>query len=96
MHTGMAQAAMGLELPHMQSQNACQLPGQTVRLEVTHVDLDTLGQDDFDLTGSALAGRRHDRGPSAGGQAGPGPQRTSPQRGHRIATLVLEAPTVWG
>ena len=53
LHTGRSQAAMELELPQMQSQPACQSPGQDVRLQI---DLDSLGQDDFDLAGSAPAG----------------------------------------
>ena len=43
---------MELELPQMQSQDACQSPGQDVRLQI---DLDALGQDAFDLAGSAPA-----------------------------------------
>ena len=51
--TGMFQVAMEHERPQMQSQTACQSTGQDVRLQI---DLDTLGQDDFDLASSAPAG----------------------------------------
>ena len=53
--TGMFQVAMEHERPQMQSQTACQSTEQAVRLQI---DLDTLGQDDFDLAGSALPGQR--------------------------------------
>ena len=58
--TGMFQVAMEHERPRMQSQTACQSTGQDVRLQI---DLDTLGQDDFDLASSAPAGQRHEGGP---------------------------------
>ena len=44
----------------MQSEDACQSTGQEVRFQI---DLDTLGQDAFDLAGSAPAERRQDSGP---------------------------------
>ena len=53
--TGMFQATRGHERPQMQSQTACQSTEQAARLQI---DLDTLGQDDFDLAGSALPGQR--------------------------------------
>ena len=43
----------------MQSLDACQSPGQDVRLQI---DLDVLGQDDFDLAGSAPTRQHHDGG----------------------------------
>ena len=61
--TGMFQVAMEHERPQMQSQTACQFTGQDVRLQI---DLDTLGQDDFDLASSAPAGQRHEGGPGGG------------------------------
>ena len=84
--TGMFQATMGHELHQMQRQTACQSTGQDVRLQI---DLDTLGQDDFDLAGSAPAWHQLDTNVHTMGQRPAGDKMPAPaSQGQADPTLA--------
>jgi len=80
--TGMFQVAMEHERPQMQSQTACQFTGQDVRLQI---DLDTLGQDDFDVASNAPAGHPDSQsGNVEEHQLHPGPAKKKARRSNTV------------